>query len=179
MKPSQYSDFVQHGKYYLDQGELVLLGAKQRLHKTQYFALFSDNKFTVCCGIKPTDIVIYAKYDYNEMLAYLRSRPFHEYILISAIWYEDLEIDLGNVPHSHIFPINIESGFVFTGYRHIHCLYTMKVLLGHRSCEAGKHTEGFITNTNRFVGREEAGIIAFTAKQTENLHHRLLSEHLW
>ncbi len=167
------------GTYYIENDKLTLLTGKKRLHKSQYRAVFDGEKFTVSNIVKPTDIVIYQRYDYQDMTHYLKGRSFHEYILMFAIWYEELEIDLGNVPHAHIFPINIESGFVFTGYRHVQCLYTMKVILGHRSHEAGKHTEGFITNTNRFVGRKEAGKIAFTAKQTETLYNRLLSEHLW
>jgi len=39
--------------------------------------------------------------------------------------------------------------------------------------------QGFLTNTGRFVGREEAARIAHTAGQTSSLKKMLFSEDLW
>jgi len=39
--------------------------------------------------------------------------------------------------------------------------------------------QGFITNTNRYVNRFEAGKIAFDAKQIDHLTECLFSEDLW
>lgn len=43
----------------------------------------------------------------------------------------------------------------------------------------GKHEQGFMTNSGRFVDREEAGRIAHEAGQTSRLYRCLMSEHLW
>lgn len=40
-------------------------------------------------------------------------------------------------------------------------------------------TQGFLTNTGRFVDREEAGEIAYDAGQTERRIMRLTTEDLW
>lgn len=42
-----------------------------------------------------------------------------------------------------------------------------------------EHEQGFVTSTGRFVGREEAGGIAFASGQTTKRYHRLMSEHVW
>jgi hypothetical protein len=39
--------------------------------------------------------------------------------------------------------------------------------------------QGFLTSKNRFVDRQEAGKIAFSAKQTKKLINKLHSEDLW
>jgi hypothetical protein len=43
----------------------------------------------------------------------------------------------------------------------------------------GEYEQGFLTNTNRFVDRKEAGQIAFAAGQTEELKTTLYSEDLY
>jgi|AntRauTorckE6833_2_1112554.scaffolds.fasta_scaffold00137_37 hypothetical protein len=43
----------------------------------------------------------------------------------------------------------------------------------------GEHIQGFLTNQNRFVDREEGGKIAFEAKQTKELKEHLFSEDLY
>ena len=67
------------------------------------------------------------------------------------------------------------NGTVFTGPHH-HQIF--------RYLRAMKHSDpvseqGFITNTNRFVNRFEAGKIAFEAKQMTYLTECLFSEDLW
>ena len=60
-------------------------------------------------------------------------------------------------------------------------MWTMGCLTGLRSVdgEVGEYEQGFLTNKNRFVGREEAAIIAFDAKQIEQEKKTLFSEDLY
>ena len=86
-----------------------------------------------------------------------------ERILCAAIWYKDL-------PTSKQMPDNISTGVVVCGRRHGDCIYTTLALSGLRSVSNGENAagatqQGFITNTNRFVSRQEALIIANNAKQ--------------
>ncbi len=83
---------------------------------------------------------------------------FKERILCSAIWYQDQ-------PTAHLLPVNVDRGVVVCGLRHPHCIYTINALLGTRMCEQGTHIQGFLTNTNRFVDRKEAKVIAIAANQ--------------
>jgi hypothetical protein len=46
------------------------------------------------------------------------------------------------------------------------------------TCKAGS-VQGFVTNTNRFVRRDEASQIAFSAGQTEKQKKELMSEDIW
>lgn len=104
-----------------------------------------------------------------------------EYILCAAIWYK--EIPLKKVIPS-VLPKNCDRGLVVTGHRHGQCMWTMGCLTGLRSVTfaedgVGEHEQGFLTNTNRFVNRQEAAEIAFEAKQTENKKETLYSEDLY
>ena len=110
-----------------------------------------------------------------------------EKILCAAIHYDD-----GN-PYRRLMPINIEVGMVVCGHRHGHCIQQLaewfypdwqtnkeqdqiriKVLRG--------STQGFLTNKNRFLNREEAMLIAIEADQLicDDLGKvTLYSEHLY
>lgn len=104
-----------------------------------------------------------------------------EYILCAAIWYK--EIPLKKVLDG-VLPKNCNSGLVVLGHRHGQCMWTMGSLTGLRSVEngedsVGKYIQGFLTNTNRFVDREEAAKIAFEAKQIEEPKQTLYSEDLY
>lgn len=83
-----------------------------------------------------------------------------EKIICSAVWYPEILIKQPGIPNQN--PINIDKGAVFCGFRHCHCMYTMVAITGFKSCESevGKIVEGFLTNKNRFVTREEAWLIA-------------------
>ena len=90
-----------------------------------------------------------------------------EYILISAIWYKEIPLKK-EIPG--VLPINCDKGLVVTGHRHGQCMWTMSCLTGLRSVEGGPdavgdHEQGFLTNTNRFVDREEGFDIAELANQ--------------
>jgi hypothetical protein len=100
-----------------------------------------------------------------------------EYILCSAIWYKDL-------PTMRNLPINCDKGLVLCGHRHgniiaqLHCISGLRtVKLGPDS--VGENHQGFLTNLNRFVDRKEAGLIAYAAMQTAELHVTLFSEDLY
>lgn len=89
-----------------------------------------------------------------------------EYIICAANYYNDGN---GNDVHPHE-PVNIEIGFVVYGRRHHNCIHTFAQIVGFPYDERGleiRRTEvqGFVTNTNRFVGRKEAYKIAFEADQ--------------
>jgi len=86
-----------------------------------------------------------------------------ERILCAAIWYKDL-------PTQTFLPINIEKGLVVTGHRHPHCIDVVRTLTGLRTVQFGDNSvgetvQGFLTNTNRFVGRVEARNVALNARQ--------------
>lgn len=105
-----------------------------------------------------------------------------EYILCAAVWYLELPMVKPNVLDNRGFrPYNVDKGVVFSGWRHGNCIYQMVAITGLRSCpsESGPEIQGFLTNKNRFVDREEAAQIAFDAGQTETLLNRLFSEDLY
>jgi hypothetical protein len=78
-------------------------------------------------------------------------------------------------------PINIRSGLVVYGYRHDDCFQTL-LLLSPES-DLSKTEAGFITSTKEFVSREEAALIAYSAKQLlPHINFKpelLISEHLY
>lgn len=96
-----------------------------------------------------------------------------EYILCAAIWFDD------GKKYNHQ-PKNIESGLVFCGLRHCAIFPQIGGTVGERQ-KFGfyQKAQGFLTSKNRFVEREEAGRIAYEAKQTDRLIKRLKSEDLY
>ncbi len=102
-----------------------------------------------------------------------------EKILCAAIWYPDIKLVREGIPNQN--PVNVDKGAVFCGFRHPHCMYTMVAITGLRSVETevGEIIQGFLTNTNRFVDREEAADIAFKAEQVKENLNRLYSEDLY
>lgn len=94
-----------------------------------------------------------------------------EYILCSAIWYQDGELYIDQ-------PINIESGFVICGRRHHNIINTLGQKFFFRSATQ-KHIQGFITSLNRFVDRKEGADIAYNSGQTMSKKKELFSEDLY
>lgn len=81
-----------------------------------------------------------------------------EYILCAAIWYKEL-------PTQRLLPKNLTQGIVVCGHRHGHCIDIMKMLSNLRTVRfgpecVGETIQGFLTNNNRFVDRQEAFEIA-------------------
>lgn len=95
-----------------------------------------------------------------------------EIILCAAIWYKDF-------PPALYQPKNIDKGVVLCGHRHTGIIHQHVILLGKKQSEMGKYEQGFITNTNRFVNREEAAIIAFLSSQINEPKKQLFSEDLY
>lgn len=100
-----------------------------------------------------------------------------EYILCAAIWFDD------GKKHVHQ-PKNVETGLVLCGWRH-HCIFPQTggvlhemPLQSERVKEGIKETQGFLTNLNRFVDRDEAGRIAYAACQVGYVK-QLFSEDLY
>ena len=97
-----------------------------------------------------------------------------EYILCAANHYDD------GIEHVHQ-PKNIKTGFVICGQRHHNCIYTFSLIQKDVNREdtvklMRSEVQGFLTNTNRFVNRKSAELIAVDAGQVvkENLHHQLI-----
>lgn len=109
----------------------------------------------------------------NELCDKLNNNIDSEYILCSAIWFDD-----GNVYTCQ--PINIHIGIVLCGHRHYNIFAQIGGLVKERK-DLGiyEKEQGFLTNLNRFVDREEGAKIAFRAKQIENETNRLYSEDLY
>jgi hypothetical protein len=108
-----------------------------------------------------------------------------ERIICSAIWYKELPLKRPDVlkPRGSA-PYNVDEGIVFCGWRHPNCMHQMMAITGKRSVESevGKYIQGFLTNTNRFVDREEGARIALDFGQIEKLNYsknRLYSEDLY
>jgi hypothetical protein len=108
-----------------------------------------------------------------------------EYILCSAIWYKELYVmDNDIIRRRGMQPFNIDKGIVVTGWRHGNCIAIVKALCNLRTVQispdgVGKTVQGFLTNTNRFVDRKEAGKIAYTAEQINKPTNSLYSENLY
>ena len=104
-----------------------------------------------------------------------------EYILCAAIWYKDIELKK-EIPQ--VLPKNCDKGLVVLGHRHGQCMWTMASLTGLRSVTnavdgVGEYEQGFLTNLNRFVDREEAAQIAFDSGQITQHTITLYSEDLY
>jgi hypothetical protein len=104
-----------------------------------------------------------------------------EYILCAAIWYKEIPLKK-ELPQ--VLPINCDKGLVVLGHRHGQCMWTMGCLTGLRSVTnapdgVGEYIQGFLTNTNRFVSREEAAQIAIDSKQIKQHTITLYSEDLY
>lgn len=100
-----------------------------------------------------------------------------EKIICSAVWYKDL-------PSAPYQPINIDTGLVVYGVRHVHCVGIVKALANLRSVQVaddgvGDMVQGFVTTDYRFVNREEAAIIAFESQQIKQKKLTLFSEDLY
>lgn len=104
-----------------------------------------------------------------------------EFIICAACFYDD-GIKYGNQPD------NIEIGYVIAGRRHNNCIGMFAKIYGFPyNPEAKKiystEIQGFLTNTNRFVNRQEALIIATEANQLilgeGNKNFGLFSEDLY
>ena len=105
-----------------------------------------------------------------------------ERILCAAIWYRDLPLVDREIPNLHINPVNVDRGIVFCGHRHCQCLYQMVAITGKADHEAGHGIQGFLTNLNRFVEREEGALIALARGQLRTLKYSttlLYSEDLY
>lgn len=99
----------------------------------------------------------------------MKSEP---YILCAAIWYDDGR----EYPHQ---PKNIAAGKVFCGHRHCSIFQLMPYVRKERREMGIKETQGFLTNDNRFVDREEAAAIALASGQIAEPVPELISEHLY
>lgn len=87
-----------------------------------------------------------------------------EKILCASIWYKDIPRKSEN---KNDMPTNIDRGIVICGHRHHSVIAILGNLTGLRSVttEVGEYEQGFLTNLNRFVTREEGAQIAYDAGQ--------------
>lgn len=97
-------------------------------------------------------------------------------VLCAAIWYDDGVVR----PHQ---PRNVKSGIVVAGHRHCSCfvilasIFPNREYVGHEGTK--KLRQGFLTEQNYFVNREDAGFVAWNAYQTEERKKELFSEDLY
>lgn len=135
-----------------------------------------EKGFWVLCPLEPKNIEPYGSSD--RLI-----NASKEYIICSAIWYKELDQILkdGNkdIPFDLFLPKNLKSGIVFTGFRHVHCLYLKCFMTGLRDANSGKVQQGFLTNRNNFVSRAEAALLAWNAGQIEEPKHKLYSEDIY
>jgi hypothetical protein len=95
-----------------------------------------------------------------------------EYIICAAIHIQDNK----NYPHQ---PKNIKSGYVICGRRHHNCIQSIAILKDILECKK-PNTQGFLTNQNNFLNREDAKITATKANQINNtISNKLTSEDLY
>lgn len=94
-----------------------------------------------------------------------------ERILCAAIWFIDEK------QHEHQ-PKNIQSGIVVCGRRH-HNVFATLTALNIDRLNIGRAVQGFMTSENRFVGREEAAVIAYQSGQISKQVDSLISEELY
>ena len=99
------------------------------------------------------------------------------FIICAAIWYNDGK-------ERHNLPRNIKTGVVVGGWRHGNCITILHEMFPNRDYiinnKDGKTTiQGFLTNKGMFVDREEAGRIAFEARQISAPNDYLFSEDLY
>jgi hypothetical protein len=87
-----------------------------------------------------------------------------EYILCAANHYHNELFD----EHPIYQPRNITSGYVVCGRRH-HNIIHLHNYLTKTTQKDCPHTSGFLTNLDRFVGREEALQIALAANQVKDI----------
>lgn len=86
------------------------------------------------------------------------------------------------MPTAMYNPVNVFKGVVVCGHRHIHCIHQVLSMTGKRQAESGAYTQGFLTNTNRFVDRVEGAKIALESGQIKKLGYsskELFSEDLY
>lgn len=94
-----------------------------------------------------------------------------EKIICAAVWYPELPLIKPHVLEPRGFrPYNIDKGVVICGWRHANCIYTKVAITGLADHETGDNVQGFLTNKNRFVDREEAAIIALRQNQIIDMH---------
>lgn len=106
-----------------------------------------------------------------------------EYILCSAVWYDNFPLKKEEVLRTRGFsPYNVDRGIVFCGWRHANCIYQAVAITKQPSHELGEVEQGFLTSKNRFVDRKEAWNIAKQADQIIKVsggEGTLYSEDLW
>ena len=92
-------------------------------------------------------------------------------ILCSAIYIND------NLKHIHQ-PKNISIGYVICGRRHHNCIASFSIMTQESIMEK-EHIQGFLTDDDRFVSRNEAAEIAFKSGQIKEEISVLTSEDLY
>jgi hypothetical protein len=100
-----------------------------------------------------------------------------EKILCSAIHYFFYPNCFAPIGHSVSNKADYQ-GVVLCGYRHPHIISQFKALTG-KSTGPSNSTQGFLTSTNRFVGRQEAALIAYKAQQIPEQKKELYSEDIY
>lgn len=106
--------------------------------------------------------------DENRLHSYMNNGVV-EYIMCAAIWVHD------GKEYVHK-PFNIDKGVVYCGWRHPQILESMPIVF-----RGVAHTQGFLTNKNRFLDREESlELVQGNGQLTKpTISSKLTSEDLW
>ena len=93
-----------------------------------------------------------------------------EKILCSAVHIDN------KTQHLHQ-PINIKTGFVICGRRHHNCFTSLAILDKEMSYKEKEHkiTQGFLTDTDIFVNREQAYVIALASGQVKEKPRKIMT----
>jgi hypothetical protein len=156
-------DTVRHKEIYDGNQEFVVIGI--RLNQVELQGDFSGGTHNVC------------QRSWVDKKGLILNEKPTEYIICSAIHF------LNDNEYVHQ-PVNIKKGFVICGRRHHNCFMSLGItseLLVKGRIDHGikDEIEGFLTNTNRFVEREEGARIALAAGQIKEATTRLYSEDLY
>ena len=104
--------------------------------------------------------------DEERLKGHLENGKF-EYVMCAAIHIDNDQ----DYVHK---PFNIDKGLVYCGWRHHNIIEMFNY-----SVIEGIETQGFLTNKNRFLNREEAAILAKENGQYNGDHEELYSEDVW
>ena len=97
-----------------------------------------------------------------------------EKVICAAIWFKDIH------PRAHHRPTNTPGGVVLCGHRHPHVISQINAITGKKMAEVGKYIDGFLTDRNRFVDREEgANIFISNGGELKYSKTKLFSEDLY
>jgi hypothetical protein len=144
-------------------------------------------------GVVCVTMVLYAMYRRCQFIGYERIEEYPKYKAIrwskqeladQADYFQDYPVKQEIIVASAILDLQGTAWSVMRPGRHFHCIQYMAEHGAAETCIPGNTREqGFMTNTNRYIGRKEARALAFAngqAKEEDVVSPRVIfSEDLW